>query len=138
MSVDPALVAQLSAWLADTDIAVLDLAGPDGTLRLVRSGSDVEVVPVESEMPEAARTIKADGVGVFLDRHPLRLDPIAGPGSRHAAGDTLGFLRVGPVLRAVAAPCDGEVEAVLAEPGATVGFGTPLFAIVPLTAEEAP
>jgi biotin carboxyl carrier protein len=138
MTVDPRLLTQLSAWLAGTDIAVLELSGPGGALRLVRAGSDVVVVRHPSDTPAAIHTIRADGVGIFLDRHPLRLDPLAGPGSRHAAGDALGFLRVGPVLRAVAAPCDCHVEAVLAEPGTTVGFGAPLFAVVPLTVQEVP
>lgn len=138
MSVDPAFLTRLSAWLAGTDIAVLELSGPGGTLRLVRSDSDAAMVRHQSETPATVHTITADGVGVFLDRHPLRLDPFAGPGTRHAAGDMLGLLRVGPVLRAVVAPCACHVDAVLAEPGAAVGFGAPLFAIVPLAAQEVP
>ncbi|WP_293853641.1 acetyl-CoA carboxylase [uncultured Alsobacter sp.] len=141
MSVDPAFVAQLSTWLAATDIAVLELRGPDGTLRLVQAGSVVRseaVSPVEDIAAAEAEVVAAPGVGVFLDRHPLRLEPAAAPGSQHAAGEPLGFLRTGPILQAVSAPCDCIVEGVLAAHGATVGFGTPLVAIVPIDTGETP
>ena len=140
MSQDPALVAQLAAWLAGTDIAVLELRGPDGLLRLVRSGDDVrhEIATAGDVGAVEVEPVSSPGVGVFLDRHPLRLEPAAAPGSRHAAADTLGFIRVGPVLRAVPAPCDCLVADVLVPHGSVVGYGTPLFAIVPLSPGETP
>lgn len=140
MSQDASLVAQLTAWLAGTDIAVLELRGPDGLLRIVRTGDDVrqEIVTAGEVAAGEPEPVPSPGVGVFLDRHPLRLEPSAAPGSRHAVGDALGFIRIGPVLRAVTAPSDCLVADVLVPHGTIVGYGTPLFAIVPLSPGETP
>lgn len=141
MTADPSLVAQLSAWLAATDIAVLELRGPGVTLRLARHGREIlseDPGPGEGGPATEAEVLAAAGVGVFLDRHPLHLEPIIAPGSTHAAGEPLGFLRIGPILQAVVAPCDCLVAQVLSSHGSTVGFGAPLVAIVPLAAGEVP
>jgi acetyl-CoA carboxylase biotin carboxyl carrier protein len=140
MSLDPGLVARLSAWLADTDIAILELRGPDGAVRLVQAGAAVhcEAIAPGEAVAAGADVVAAASVGVFLDRHPLHLEPAAAPGAQHAAGEALGFLRIGPVLQVVAAPCDCLVQDVLVAHETTVGFGTPLIAIVPLAAEVTP
>ncbi len=134
MGADPTLVAQLSRWLADTDITLLELRGPAGTLRLVREkdGLREEALAPDAAASEATETVLAPFLGVFLVRHPLRLREAASLGHRLNKGDVIGFLRVGPTLVAVRSPCDGFMQDVLATDGATVGFGTPLFAILPL------
>jgi acetyl-CoA carboxylase biotin carboxyl carrier protein len=138
MSDQAGLVTQLSAWLAETDIDLLELIGPDGTLRLVREGAHVGPEIVDPATGDADGIVAAPTVGLFLDRHPLRLEPCAWPGSRHAAGEPLGFLRIGPVLVPVAAPAACVVHATLVPDGTVVGYGTPLLSITALVREEAP
>ena len=50
-------VEQLGAWLRDTDIALLELRGPPGTLRLSSDGTSVRVVDADEPSAAAAPTI---------------------------------------------------------------------------------
>lgn len=131
-------IAQIAAWLAATDIGLLELRGPGQALRLRHDGARVEVLdgdkadaaaPVEL----ATTTVTAASVGVFLHRHPLRQDALAAPGARVQAGQALGLLQIGSLLLAVPAPADGSVHELLAADGAIVGYGTPLVALLDAT-----
>jgi acetyl-CoA carboxylase biotin carboxyl carrier protein len=131
-------VEQLGAWLRDTDIGLLELRGPGGTLRLLSDGASVRVLDTEDPSPVAAPTIavRASSPGVFLDRHPLHVQPIASIGADVRAGEPLGFLQIGPLLMAVPAPCAGTLLDVLAVHGAIVGYGEPLFELLPTEGEQ--
>jgi acetyl-CoA carboxylase biotin carboxyl carrier protein len=124
---------QMAAWLADTDIGLLELRTPQGSLRLGRdpaSGGKVVQLEVEAEDDEALpaqATASAPGVGVFLHAHPLHDRPVVRIGERVAVGQGLGLLRIGPLLLPVSAPAAGQVRAVCEESGTAVGFGTSLF-----------
>ena len=65
-------VAQLSAWLANTDIGLLELRTPQGILRLGRQGGDMIELPMEEEEEDEAEpvTVKASSVGLFLRTPP--------------------------------------------------------------------
>ena len=133
---------ELAAWLAPTDIGLLELRGPHMQLRLRRDGGPLgEVVQVDArddapspsvEMPQTDTTaITANSVGVFLHRHPLREAPLALPGADVRAGQTLGLLQIGALLLPVTAPHDGTVIGTLVAHGAAVGYGTPLLHLQP-------
>ena len=124
--ISPALVRLLSAQLAGSDIAELELRGPGMHLRLRQDGAGI--ARLGPAVP-AGGVIGAPGVGVFLDRHPLHAAPLAPPGTRVAAGDLVALLRVGVLLRPVTAPRDGVIVAALVAHGAAVGFGAPLFTL---------
>ena len=126
------LLQQLSAWLARTDIGLLELRGPGVQLRLLNDAGRVRPAPAGPglDAPVAAVPVRAPSVGVFLPGHPLQLDALAPPGAPVAAGQVLGLLRVGALLLPVAAPCGGVVAAVHVAPGVPVGFGTHLADIV--------
>jgi len=131
---------QLSAWIAATDIGLLELRGPEGHLRLRHDGTRVEVVeddaPATQEVlrAEAPRVVAtADSVGVFLHRHPLHEAPLARPGATVRAGQTLGLLQVGALLLPVPAPHDGRVAGTLVAHGTAVGYGTALVELQPLS-----
>lgn len=130
-------VAQLSAWLKDADLALLELRGPSTNLRLVNDGASVRVVEGEESPPVDATsiTVRAPSPGIFLDRHPLHERAIALVAADVRAGESLGFLQVGPLLMAVPAPRAGTVTDVLAAHGAIVGYGTPLFVLRPFEGE---
>ena len=122
-------VGQLCEWLGATDIAVLELCGPSGTLRLSNDGSSVRVHNIDESTPASPHEIAvgAPSPGIFLDRHPLHERAMAAVGAHFQAGEPLGFLQVGPLLTPVASPQAGTVVEVLVEHGTVVGYGEPLF-----------
>jgi acetyl-CoA carboxylase biotin carboxyl carrier protein len=132
-------VQQLSAWLADTDIALLELSGPGLSLRLHKEGEPAVIEaqrgmappPTTPARPQGL-TVRAPSVGVFLAAHPLHATPLALPGARVRADEAIGLMQIGALLLPVCAPQGAIVRAVLAAPGTTVGYGTPLFELEPL------
>ena len=123
-------VRQLSAWLAATDIELLELRGPDHHLCLRREGEQVVVVAAEEQAQEHAEpplVLSAVSVGVFLQNHPLRTEALVRRGQQVRAGEVLALLKIGALLLPVSAPQDGIALRPLVAHGATVGFGTPLF-----------
>jgi len=129
-------VQQLTAWLADTDIALLELSGPGVSLRLHQGDhgtieAEQGVAPPATLLRPQGLTVRAPSVGVFLAAHPLHATPLALPGTRVRAGEPIGLMQIGALLLPVDAPQDATVRAVLAAPGTVVGFGTPLFELDP-------
>ncbi|MGJ7558617.1 acetyl-CoA carboxylase biotin carboxyl carrier protein [Variovorax sp. RB3P1] len=127
-------VAQLSAWLANTDIGLLELRTPQGILRLGRQGGDMIELPMEEEEEDEAEpvTVKASSVGLFLRTHPVAAEPFARIGQRVDAGQLIGLLNIGPLLLPVSAPQAGIVDALHVESGIAVGYGAPLIDLHPL------
>jgi acetyl-CoA carboxylase biotin carboxyl carrier protein len=131
----PEQLRQMAAWLAGTDIGLLELRTPHGTVRLGRNGSPAaEVVQLNEPTPDegiapgpAPTVVTASSVGAFLHAHPLHDAPVVRAGERVAAGQDLGLLQIGPLLLPVDAPVAGRVTLVHVETGRTVGYGTPLF-----------
>ena len=130
-------VDQLCAWLADTDIGVLELSSPTRTLRLLHDGTRVTVEAVDGTEAayQPALVVRAPAPGIFLHQHPLRNRAIAAIGEGVAADAPLGLLQIGPLLLPVSAPSIGTVTDVLAPHGAIVGYGTPLFELQPFENE---
>ena len=134
---------QLSEWLAATDIAMLELRGPDGRIRLRHDSARVEKIedaaPATTDTTRVGPsrlTVAACSVGVFLHGHPLQTTPLARPGARVRAGQPLGLLQIGALLLPVTAPKDAMVIDALVAHGETVGFATPLVELEHLA--EAP
>ena len=122
---------QMAAWLAGTDIGLLELRTPRGTVRLGRNGgaaSEIVRLHGTANGDDPAPIVAASAeVGVFLHTHPLRDAPVVRLGARVAAGQALGLLQIGPLLLPVSAPVAGRVAAVRVETGRVVGYGTTLF-----------
>jgi acetyl-CoA carboxylase biotin carboxyl carrier protein len=114
-------LAQLAGWLAQTDIGLLELRGPEGAVRLDNPRSSGQGL---GAMPRTA--VAAPSVGVFLHGHPLDGAALVRAGERVSQGQPLGLLRIGPLLLPVAAPRDGVVAAVVVADGAAVGWGATL------------
>jgi len=127
---------QLATWLAGTDIGLLELRTPEGTVRLGRSGtSPGEIVPLDARddgTAPAPAVAAAASAGVFRDGHPLHAAPLVRIGERIAAEQIVGLLQIGPLLLPVTAPLAGVVTAVRAAAGHTVGYGTALVELQPL------
>ncbi|NVM87037.1 acetyl-CoA carboxylase biotin carboxyl carrier protein [Variovorax sp. SG517] len=124
-------VSRLVAWLAGTDIGLLELRTPEGTLRLARQGDEIVELPQDEEEIEPV-PIKAPSLGVFLHGRPLATAPLARTGARVEAGQALGLLKIGPLLLPVTAPRAGVVDGIHVADGVAVGYGTPLLDLHPL------
>ena len=130
---------QLAAWLADTDIGLLELRTPEGTVRLGRSRAPSRaIVQLDADGDGGAPAPAADtatavakSAGVFLHGHPLHPVPLARVGERVSAGQPVGLLQIGPLLLPVAAPLAGVIAAVCVAAGCTVGYGTALVELQP-------
>ena len=87
------------------------------------AGAEVETVGRGSPSP---------GIGVFLHAHPLH-DDAAGRRRRPrgARARRSACCRIGALLLPVPAPRDGIVAALVAQDGALVGYGDPLFDFLP-------
>lgn len=123
-------VADIAAWLAATDIDCLELTGPAGHLRLRRGGEPEVTADRTGDEPLAedeSVAMPSAGFGIFLHAHPLHKMPLVQAGDSVAAGQALGFLKIGPLLVPVPAPHDGVVSDIVAQDGTLVGFGDPLF-----------
>lgn len=128
-------IAEIEALLAAMErhgIQRIELEGAEGSLSLERPPAAAPVPapamkpatpPAESHMPLAKATI----AGRFLPAHPWRAQPFAAVGQRVATGEILGLIQVGCLYVPVTAPADGVVDAILAEPDALMGYGSPLF-----------
>jgi acetyl-CoA carboxylase biotin carboxyl carrier protein len=131
---DVALQAsQFAAWLADTDIGLLELRTPHGSLRLGRQGDDIVVLPAYDAQEAAAvepAVVRAPSVGVFLHGHPLAGAPLARIGEHVPAGQTVGLLQIGPLFLPVVTAEAGEIAAMCVGHGLPVGYGTPLVELL--------
>ena len=131
----PEQVGQLAELLGGEGIRTLRLEMACGplTIRLApRSGRFVDgSATAQTEM----LTVASRTVGEFLAAHPGRRSPPKKLGEPVAAGDLLGFVRVGPLLTPVVVDATFGRGGILAEmlvgDGALVGFGTPLFQVLP-------
>ena len=122
-------IERLTAWCASAGIREIELAEAGFSLRLHMQAVVAET-PMAAVAPKAEtvfKGVRAPGVGVFRLDHPTTGRPVAEPGQTVRKGETVGVLQVGPCLKAVLAPADGVLGAALAEDGAIVGYGTPLY-----------
>ena len=135
MSLSSDDIAALAEVFAGSDLDELHLTGPGADLHLRRPGSPP---PPRPASPSRPTTIASPGVGRFLPRHPLRAEPLAPPGRHVRAGEVVGLLLIGSLLRPGTSPADGTPGCSLVEDGAMVGFGTALFAFHPDPPEVQP
>jgi acetyl-CoA carboxylase biotin carboxyl carrier protein len=131
-------IPRLAALLAETGLATMDLSGPSGRVFLSRNASGpaascaIEGVATAAQLPVApGRIIPSPGIGLFRLAHPLHERPLAEEGAWVAAGQVLGLLQVGALLRPIRAPCGGTLVAVRRADGTLTGYGDPLFDIHP-------
>ena len=115
---------EIAAWLAATDIDLLELNGPEGHLRLRREGGSVRAETLTA-IPQCL-TVTADHPGEFLHSHPLRNAALIEAGENVRAGHILGLLRIGPLLLPVRAPQAGVVIGMWTAHQTSVGYGVNL------------
>ena len=126
-------IERLVAWCAAASVDEIELAQAGFSLHLRLHAGNVAPGAAVAEAPKAepiAKNVRAPGVGVFRLAHPTTGYPVVETGQPVRKGETVGVLQVGPHLKAVVSPADGVLGAALAEDGAVVGYGTPLYGLV--------
>lgn len=98
----------------------------------------VEAAPVAVAQPAAApaaaaptagATIDAPLVGTFYVASAPGEAPFVQPGDTVHKGQTIGLIEAMKMINEIPAPCDCMIESLVAQDGALVGFGDPLFQI---------
>ncbi|PMS33268.1 acetyl-CoA carboxylase biotin carboxyl carrier protein [Trinickia symbiotica] len=148
IEVDLGEIRQITAWLAASDIGFIEVSKSGATVRLKvddghRSGKGTLAEPsaasasaTRTGSTQYARTqavsVMAKTVAVFLAAHPAHSTPLVEAGARVGQGDVIGLLQIAHLCVPVVAPVAGVVTQPLVAHGVTVGYGTPLFEIVPI------
>jgi acetyl-CoA carboxylase biotin carboxyl carrier protein len=135
-------IERLAQILERSGVDAIEIEEPGQSLKLVMdTGARMAASPTLAAAagPAADHSViaKADIAGHFLAAHPWRDKPFVAPGQRIEAGAIVGLVKIGLLYAPIVAPAAGIVDAVIAETGATVGYGTPIVRIRPL-AESSP
>lgn len=88
--------------------------------------------PTAAEAPAAEETgdcVRSPMVGTFYAAPAENAEPFVRPGDRVKRGDTLCIIEAMKLMNEIPAERDGVIEAVCAENGQIVDYGTPLFRI---------
>ena len=129
MPIDTTEIERLAQILERSGVASIEIEEDGQSLKLVMEAgkSTASVLVAPSERPhEAAIVAKADIAGVFIATHPWRTKPFVEPGQAIEAGAIVGLVRIGRLYVPVLSPAAGIVDSIVAEAGATVGYGTPI------------
>jgi biotin carboxyl carrier protein len=120
-------IAELIEHMRGLGVAEVEIADGDEMLRVALP----EAVEHARTTISSPAIVAATGCGTFLLGHPAR-EATLSIGARIEAGEVVGVIATGPLLRPVAAHVAGTLSRVLCEPGQRVDFGTPLLAVAPL------
>jgi acetyl-CoA carboxylase biotin carboxyl carrier protein len=134
MPIDTADIERLAQILQRSGVASIEIEEEGVSLRLVMeadeqtAASPANTVQVKSSN-EGPVVAKSDVAGIFVAAHPWRAKPFVEPGQAIEAGAIVGLVKIGLVYVPVLSPAAGIVEAIVAETGATVGYGTPIVSV---------
>src|ERR1700730_9197234 len=131
MSIVTTDIERLAQILELSGVASIEIEEEALSLRLVMetaepaapSPADAARIRPSNEGPMVA---KADVAGIFVATHPWRGKPFVEPGQAIEAGAIVGLVKIGLLYVPVLSPAAGIVDAIVAETGATVGYGTPI------------
>ena len=129
MPIDTTDIERLAQILERSGVTSIEIEEDGQSLKLVMEAgkSTASVHVATSGRPhEAAIVAKADIPGIFIATHPWRTKPFVEPGQSVEAGAIVGLVKVGRLYVPVLSPVAGIVNAIVAEAGATVGYGTPI------------
>ena len=128
MRIDQPLIKQLSAWMNQRGIDLLELTTPEASLSLQR----------DAPYPAAAEPLRGSGYheltapspGRYLDRHPLSTQPLVISGASVEAGQLVGFLQIGALLLPLRSNRGGRIVSLPRSPGDTLGYGSVVMCLV--------
>lgn len=135
----PERLDALVAGLRRRGITSCELRNPDGSgLRLRFAGNGVGQEAGNSrdaalaDGVPALQPLRSDAMGIFTREHPLMMDAdqcAVDVPREVGAGEPVGYLRDGEVLRAVAAPCTCRLVEACVQDGDVVGYGQVLYLV---------
>lgn len=134
---DPAVMQEIAAWLESAGASAIEIETEDGRhVRIVMDDAaslraDHGQRDVVATVPASILTAKAPFAGHFLDAYPARGAPEAAEDTAVAAGDIVGFVKVGPLLMSVRSPEAGTLNECPVRTGDLVGYGDTIFSIEP-------
>lgn len=101
-------------------------------IRLAASPGLEREAPPESEPGPGSAfvSVPAPCPGIFITRHPMTVSAESSGKTIVAKGETVGFVKIGPCLRAVEAPRAGHIAKQRTAENTLVGYGEVLFDIV--------
>ena len=137
MPIETTDIERLALILERSGVSTIEIEEPGQSLKLVmdtaaRTAASPTLAAAASPADDHSVVVKADVAGYFLTTHPWRDQPFVAPGQPIEAGAIVGLVKIGLLYAPVVAPAAGTVDAVIAETGATVGYGTPIARIRPL------
>ena len=128
MRIDQPLIKQLSAWISQRGIGLLELTTPEASLSLQRDAPG----PAAAEPVEGSRyhELTAPSPGRYLDRHPLSTEPLVISGASVEAGQLVGFLQIGALLLPLRSTRAGRIVSLPRSPGDTLGYGSVVMCLL--------
>jgi acetyl-CoA carboxylase biotin carboxyl carrier protein len=131
MPIDTTDIERLAQILERSGIASIEIEEKEQSLRLVMEAEEPTAPSPAYARPsdEAPIVAKAGVAGIFIAAHPWRGKPFVEPGQAIEAGAIVGLVKIGRLYVPVLSPAAGNVDAIVAEAGATVGYGTPIVNI---------
>jgi len=134
MPIDTTEIERLAQILERSGVASIEIEENGQSLKLVMetgkptAPSSMLVAP-SGPYHEPAIVAKADVAGIFIAAHPWREKPFVEPGQAIEAGAIVGLVKIGRLYVPVLSPAAGIVDSIVAEVGATVGYGTPIVSV---------
>jgi acetyl-CoA carboxylase biotin carboxyl carrier protein len=128
MRIDQPLIKQLSTWISQRGIDLLELTTPEASLSLQRDAP----APAAADPVQESRhhELTAPSPGRYLDRHPLSAQPLVMSGASVEAGQLVGFLQIGTLLLPLRSPQAGRIVSLPRNPGDTLGYGSVVMCLV--------
>ena len=146
MKIDGQLIQQLSAWISERGIDLLELTTPEASLSLRRDTPAYSIsrgsAPLRSDAirrgPAMHAPVEGAGYyeltvpapGVYLDRHPLSEQPLVSSGASVGAGQLVGFLQIRSLLLPLRSAEAGRVVSLPQDPGVTLGYGSVVMCLL--------
>ena len=128
MRIDQPLIKQLSAWISQRGIDLLELTTPEASLRLRRDTPDSTAA--DPAQGSRYHELAAPSPGRYLDRHPLSTQPLVTSGAAVEAGQLVGFLQIGALLLPLRSAQAGRIVSLPRNPGDTLGYGSVVMCLV--------
>jgi acetyl-CoA carboxylase biotin carboxyl carrier protein len=140
MKIDHQVIQQLSVWISERGIDLLELTTPDASLSLQRDTPEYSISRASEALPSDATNAPVKGTGyyeltvpspgIYLDRHPLSSQPLVTPGASIGAGQLVGFLQISSLLLPLRSAEAGRVVSLPQDPGVTLGYGTVVMCLL--------
>jgi biotin carboxyl carrier protein len=132
MPIDTTDIERLAQILERSGVASIEIEENGQSLKLVME-TEGPTVPALAALTGrsdgVANVAKADVAGIFVAAHPSRTKPFVEPGQAIEAGAIVGLVKIGRLYVPVLSPASGIVDSIVAEAGATVGYGTPIVSV---------